>query len=139
MTIAQRGSANILAILVVLAALAWWQWDRIASVLGSGGAVAQVIDYRCERQGAGGVSIDGTVRNASDAPIALRAITAIYDSSGKRSDYVEAPVRPMPVAAGQDGTFRASGPPLPDGGYCKLDSIVEADSRRPVRHSGAAR
>ena len=136
---AQAGSAGSVAILVVLAALAWWQWDWIAGFFGGGGGSLQVTDYRCERQASGGIVIDGRVRNGSDAPIALRAVTAIYDSSGKKSDYVEAAIRPMPILPGQEGTFRADGPPLPDAGYCKLDAIVDADSRKPVRHSGVSR
>jgi hypothetical protein len=131
---AQGGSAGSVAILVVLVALAWWQWDWLSGLMGGKGAAVELVDYRCEGR-SGGLTIEGRVRNASGEPLALRAVTAVYDSSGKKSDYVEAAIRPMPIPAGQEGSFRAEGPPLPDGGYCKLDNVVDADTRKPLRYS----
>ena len=141
----QSGSAKSLIVLVVLAALIWWQWDRISDLLGSmlpnmgGGAVAEVLAYRCEPQSNGRLMIDGRIRNASDAPIGLRVVTALYDSSGKRSDYSEATLRPSPLKPGQEGSFQTDGPPLPEGGSCKLDSVLNSETGRPVRHTGARR
>lgn len=135
----QDGSVGPVVVLIVVAVLVWWQWDRISALFGSrssvgGGTVAvEVLEYRCQPQSGAGVRIDGQVRNASDTPISFRAITAIYDSSDKISDYRETNVRPSPLPPGQDGYFQMEGPPLPDGGYCKLGSIVDAETDRPVR------
>ena len=139
----EDGSAGTIIVVIVVAVLLWWKWDAIAGFLGPrlsmGGSVAvELVDYRCDSR-PGGIVIDGRVRNPSDAPIALRAVTAIYDSSGKRSDYREATVRPVPVPPGQVGDFRTDGPPLPDGGYCKLDRFVDSESGRAVRHTGGGR
>ena len=79
------------------------------------------------------MTIDGRVRNASDKPIGFRVVTAIYDQSDKKSDYRDATVRPSPLQPGQDGYFQTDGPPLPDGGSCKLDSIVDSETGRAVR------
>jgi hypothetical protein len=130
-------TGKVIVVVVVMAALLWWKWDLISSWLGStfgvgGSAVVEVVDYHCDPSG-GRVVVDGRVRNASDAPIGLRAVTAIYYSSGGKSDYLESAVRPSPLAAGQVGDFRADGPPLPEGGYCKLDGFIDSDNGRPVR------
>jgi hypothetical protein len=127
---AQSGSAGTFVFLVVVAALVWWQWDWIAGMFG-GTAVAELVDYRCE-----GRVVDGRVRNTSEAPLELRAVTAILDSSGKRSDYSEATVRPLPLKPGQVGDFRGETPPLPDGGSCRLDHFVDATTGKAVAHSG---
>jgi hypothetical protein len=129
----------VLAIVVILI---WWQWDRIAGLFGlssSSGPVAEVLDYRCRPVSGGKVMIDGTVRNGSKTAIGFRAVTAIYDSSDRKSDYREATVRPSPLQPGQEGTFQTDGPPLPDGGYCKLDSIVDSDSGRPIHMTRTGR
>jgi hypothetical protein len=136
---AQEGSVGPLVVLIIVAVLVWWQWDRISRFFGSrtssgGGALsAEILDYRCEPKAEGGIRIDGRVRNTSEAPVAFRAVTAIYDSSDKRSDYREAEVRPSPLPPGQDGYFSTEGPPLPDRGSCKLGSIVDSSTDRPVR------
>jgi len=128
-----------LVILIVVAALVWWQWDRITKAIGSGPSVragntltVQVLEYRCESQTGGGIRIDGYVRNTSDVAIGLRAVTAIYDASDRKSDYRESVVRPSPLQPGQEGTWRDEGPSLPDHGSCRLDSIVDPDTGRPV-------
>ena len=133
---AQTGSASSWVLIVVVAVLLWWQWDWIAGHLGMGGmgGTLEVVDYRCDRG-----SFDGTVRNASDKPVSVRAVTAIYDSSGKKSDYREAGVRPSPIQPGQSAGFRGETGALPDGGYCKLDSFVDLDTAKPVRFSGGGR
>jgi hypothetical protein len=140
----QSGSVEWLVMLVVLAGLIWWQWDWISGLSGGvlsmgGGPVAEVLDYRCEPQSNGKLTIDGHIRNASNAPIGFRAVTALYDSSGKKSDYVEATLRPSPIQPGQDGSFQTEGPALPDGGNCKLDSVLDSDTGRLVRHTGVRR
>ena len=96
---AQRGSASGVVILVVVAVFLWWQWDWISGFLGGGGGALELVDYRCDPQ-SGGMRFDGSVRNASDKPVELKAVTAIYDSSGKKSDYRDATVRPTPLPAG---------------------------------------
>ena len=133
----QAGAAGSVVVLLALAFLVWWQWDWIAGLLGSGGgrAVAEVVDYRCDSSG-GRAVVDGRVRNASDAPVRLRAVTAIYDSSGKKSDYFEAAVQPSLLKPGDAGSFRAEGPALPDGGACRLDGFVDSEAGKRVRHSG---
>ena len=136
----QNGSAGSVVVIVVLAVLLWWKWDAIWGFLGpklsmGGSAVVELVDYRCDKQ-SGGILIDGRVRNPSDKPIELRAVTAIYDSSGKKSDYREATVRPVPVPPGQVGDFRTDGPPLPDGGYCKLDGFIDTEAGHPVKYTG---
>ena len=133
----QAGSAGPVVVLAIVVILVWWQWDRISALFGSGssrgGPVSvEVLNYRCQAQGSG-IRIDGRIRNASDATISFRAVTAIYDSADKRSDYREADVRPSPLPPGQDGTFQGDGPPLPDGGSCRLSSIVDSGTDRPVR------
>ncbi len=138
----QAGSAGPVIALVVIGVLVWWQWDWIAGLFGSklgfGGAVAEVVDYRCDKS-ASGISIDGRVRNISDGPLELRAVTAIYDSLGKRSDYVESVVRPVPIKPQGVGDFRASGPVLPDGGACRLDHFVDSTTGKRVGHTGRVR
>jgi hypothetical protein len=130
---AQDGSAGSVVVILALAVLVWWQWDWISGFVGSGGRAAplDVVDYRCDRS-----SFDGTVRNASDAPVSVRAVTAVYDSSGKKSDYRESAVRPCPIQPGQSAGFRGETGVLPDAGYCKLDGFVDADTGKPVKHSG---
>jgi hypothetical protein len=136
----QDGSAGGVVVLAVVVILVWWQWDRIAGMFGAAGAGgAELVDYRCDRQSDGRLAFDGSVRNGSDAPMELRAVTVILDSSGKRSDVREATVRPVPIPPGQVGTFRGDAPPLPDGGSCKLDGFVDAATGRAVRHSGRGR
>jgi hypothetical protein len=134
----QAGSAGTLVFLVVVVALFWWQWDWISGMFG-GHPVAELVDYRCEPQPGGRAIIDGRVRNTSEAPLELRAVTAILDSSGKRSDYSEATVRPVPLKPGQVGDFRGEAPPLPDGGSCKLDHFVDSTTGKAVAHSGGRR
>ena len=129
----QAGSAGTIVFLVVVAALVWWQWDWISGMFG-GSAVAEVVDYRCE-----GRVVDGRVRNISEAPLELRAVTAILDSSGKRSDYSEATVRPVPLKPGQVGDFRGETPPLPDGGSCRLDHFVDSTTGKAVAYTGRKR
>ena len=129
---AQAGSSGGVVVLLVLAALVWWQWDWISGMVGGGGGGAlQLVDYRCDPQ-SGGMHFDGSVRNSSDKPLELRAVTALYDSSGKKSDYRDATVRPVPLQPGQVGTFRGDTPPLPDAGACKLDSFTEAGTGRTI-------
>jgi hypothetical protein len=133
---AQAGSAASWVLIVVVGVMLWWQWDWISGHLGlgGGGGTLEVVSYRCE-QG----SIDGTVRNASEEAVSVRAVTAIYDSSGRKSDYRESPVRPSPVQPGQSGGFRGETGALPDGGYCKLDGFVDSGTGRPVKYSGGRR
>jgi len=133
---AQAGSAASVVLLVVVAVLLWWQWDWISGFVGSGGgsAVVEVVDYRCERQSDGRAAIEGRIRNTSKAAAGFRVVTAIYDSSGKKSDYRESSVRLL--QPGQDGSFRGDGPALPDGGYCKLDAILDSETGKSVRRTG---
>jgi hypothetical protein len=132
----QAGSLGGIVVLAALAFMGWWQWDWIAGLFGAaGGSVAEVVDYRCDRQPDGRMAFDGRVRNTSDSPIELRAVTAIYDSSGKKSDYREATVRPVPIPAGKVGDFRGDAGVLPDGGACKLDGFLDSAGKR-VAHSG---
>ena len=138
----ENGSVGSIVFLIVVGVLIWWQWDRIAALFGAGvggGGSVEVVQYRCERQSDGRALIDGRIRNASDSPLSLRAVTAIYDSSGKKSDYLETPVRPSPTPAGEVGDFRTAGPALPDGGSCKLDRFVDSSTGKPVGYSGHRR
>jgi hypothetical protein len=129
---AQAGSSGGVVVLVALAALVWWQWDWISGLAGGGGGGAlQLVDYRCDAQ-SGGMHFDGSVRNNSDKPLELRASTALFDSSGKKSDYRDATVRPVPLPPGQVGTFRGDTPPLPDAGACKLDGFTDSASGQAV-------
>ena len=138
----QAGSAGPLIALIVVGVLVWWQWDWIAGLFGSklgfGGAVAEVMDYRCDKSGSG-VTFDGRVRNVSDGPIELRAVTAIFDSTGKRSDYLETVVRPVPIKPQGVGDFRGQGGTMPDGGSCRLDHFVDSTTGKRVGHSGRGR
>ena len=129
---AQEGSAASVVLIVVVAALIYWQWDWISGHLGfGGGGSLELVDYRCDSG-----RFDGTVRNNGEKPVELRAVTAIYDSSGKKSDYRDATVRPVPVAPGQVGSFRGETPPLPDGGACKFDGFIDTATGRPAAYSG---
>ena len=134
----QAGSASTVVFLLVVAALVWWQWDWISGIFG-GTPVAELVDYRCDRQSDGRMRIDGRVRNTSESPIELRAVSAILDSTGKKSDYSEATVRPVPLKPGQVGDFRGEAPPLPDGGSCRLDGFVDSTTGKRVAHSGRHR
>ena len=129
----QEGSIGVVVVLAVVVAVVWWQWDTISGWFG-GKPVADLLDYQCVRDGR--VAVDGRVRNISDAPVELRAVTAILDSSGQRSDYSEAVVRPVPLPPGQVGDFRSSGSALPDGGSCRLDSFVDSATGKPVAYTG---
>ena len=132
----QEGSAGGLVVLVALAFLVWWQWDWISGLVGAGGGrAAQLADYKCDRQSDGRMRFDGSVRNTSEKPLELKAVTALYDSSGKKSDYSEATVRPVPLQPGQVGTFRGETPPLPDGGACKLDGFADLGTGKAVGFS----
>lgn len=136
----QGGAAGGWVVLIVVVFLVWWQWEWISGLFGSVGAsVVEVVDYRCDRQSDGRMSFEGRVRNVSDSPIELRAVTAIYDSSGKKSDYREATARPVPVPPGQVGDFRGDTPPLPDGGACRLDGFVDSASGKRIGYSGHRR
>jgi hypothetical protein len=135
----QNGSAGSIVALLAILALAYWQWDWISGFWGGGAGVAELVDYRCERQSDGRMRIDGRVRNASDSALELRAVTAILDSSGKKSEYSEATVRPVPLKPGQVGDFRGDAPALPDGGACRLDGFVDAVTGKRVAHSGRGR
>ena len=139
----QNGSVGSVVFFVVVAGLLYWKWDWISGLFGSklsmGGAVAELIDYRCDRQSDGRMRIEGSIRNTSESPIGLRAVSAIYDSSGKKSDYSEASVRPSPLQPGQVGDFRGDAPPLPDGGSCRLDGFVDTATGKPVGYSGGRR
>ena len=129
---AQGGSAASFVLLVVVAVMIWWQWDWISGLFGGGRSAGLVVEnYRCD-QG----SIDGTVRNTSEEAISVRAVTAIYDSSGKKSDYRESPVRPSPIKPGQSAGFRGETGALPDGGSCRLDGFVDSDTGKHLRYSG---
>ena len=139
----QNGSAGSIVVLLAVAALLYWKWDWVSGLFGSklsmGHAVAELIDYRCDRQPDGRMRIDGSVRNTSESTIELRAVTAIYDSAGKKSDYSEATIRPVPLKPGQAGSFASEAPPLPDGGSCKLDGLVDSTTGKPVGYSGRGR
>ncbi|HKR56927.1 MAG TPA: hypothetical protein VJS20_11545 [Gemmatimonadales bacterium] len=135
----QAGSAAGWVLVVIVAVLLWWQWDWISGFIGGRGGALQVVSYRCEKGSDGRGSIDGRVTNTSDAPLSVRALTAVYDSSGKKSDYVESPVRPSPVPPGQDAGFGGATGPLPDGGYCKLDGFVDSATGKAVGYSGHRR
>ena len=128
----QNGSAGTIVFFLVIAALIYWQWDWITGIFGGGGGVTELVDYRCERQSDGRMHFDGRVRNASESPLELRAVTVILESSGKKSDYSEATVRPVPLKPGQVGDFRGEAPPLPDGGACKLDGFVDSATGKRV-------
>lgn len=132
----QRGSVGVIAVLVVIAVVVWWQWETISGWFG-GKPVAEVADYQCAKDGR--ISVDGRVKNISEEPLELRAVTAILDSSGKKSDYREAVVRPVPLKPGQVGDFRTDGPALPDGGGCRLDSLIDSVSGKPVTFTGHRR
>ncbi len=137
----QAGSAAGWVLLVIVAVLLWWQWDWISGFLGSGGrgGALQVVNYRCDKGPDGRAAIDGRVTNGSDAPLSVRALTAIFDSSGRKSDYVESPVRPSPIPPGQDAAFGGATGALPDGGYCKLDGFVDSATGKHVGYSGHGR
>src|ERR1043165_5566538 len=77
---AQNGSAGGIIFLAVVAGLIWWQWDRIENFFGvaAKGAAAEVKGFTCTAQSSGKTLIEGKVVNLTDAPLALRAITAIY-------------------------------------------------------------
>ena len=134
----ETGSATSVVFLLVVAGLIYWQWDWISGIFG-GNPVAELVDYRCDRQTDGRMRFDGRVRNASEAPVELRAVTAILDSSGKKSQYSEATVRPVPLKPGQVGDFRGEAAALPDGGACRLDGFVDSTTGKRVAHSGRGR
>ena len=136
MKTSQNGSAGVVVFVIVVAVLVWWQWDTIVGLFG-GKAVAEVVDFQCVKDGK--VSVDGRVRNISESPLELRAVTAILDANGKRSDYREAVVRPVPLQPGAVGDFRTDGPPLPDGGSCRLDHFIDSTTGRQVASTGHRR
>jgi hypothetical protein len=128
----QSGSAGTVLVLAIIAILAWWQWDRIVGVFtGSGDTVAEVTGFSCTSQ-TGGTRFEGRVRNLSNAPVEFRALVNTQDTSGRRADSREATIRPAPVPPQSTGAFYGDGPPLPDGGSCKLANILNAETGYPV-------
>jgi hypothetical protein len=122
-------------VLVIIAGVVWWQWDRIAGFFGSsGGTVAEVTNFRCEAQSGGRVAISGSVRNVSPAPLGFTAVTVIQDTSGRVFESREANVRPNPVPPSQGGYFQTDGPPVPEGGACKFSGLLDADTGRQVEY-----
>jgi hypothetical protein len=131
---AQAGSAGGILVLAIIAILIWWQWDRIAAMfgVGGGGTVAEVSNFQCTSQ-AGSSTFEGTLRNISDAPIEVKIVAAVNDTSGRILEAVEAGIRPTPLPPQQSGGFRASGPAIPDGGSCKFTGVIDAQSGYPVK------
>ncbi|HEX4762793.1 MAG TPA: FxLYD domain-containing protein [Usitatibacter sp.] len=134
----QNGSAGGIVFLAVVAGLIWWQWDRIENLFGvaAKGAVAEVKGFSCTPQSNGKSLIEGKVVNLSDAPLAVRAMTAIYDTSGRMFDSAETQVRPTPIPPGQQGEFRTEGPAMPDGGRCHFNALYDAQTGNPVKFKG---
>ena len=135
----QAGSAGAVVFLAVVAGLIWWQWDRIENLFGvaAKGPAAEVKGFTCTSQTTGKTLIEGKVVNLTDAPLALRAITGIYDTSGRIFDQAETGVRPSPIPGGQQGEFRTEGPALPDGGRCKFNALYDT-SGNPVKFKGGS-
>jgi len=133
----QAGSAGGIVFLAVVAGLIWWQWDRIENFFGvaAKGAAAEVKGFTCTAQTSGKTLIEGKVVNLTDQPLALRAITAIYDTSGRVFDQAEVGVRPSPIPGGQQGEFRTEGPNIPDGGRCRFNALYDTTGN-PVKFKG---
>ena len=128
----QSGSAGTILVLAIVVILAWWQWDRIAGMFGGGGdTVAEVTGFSCTAV-SGGSRYEGRVRNVSKAPMEFRALVNINDTSGRRFDSRETTIRPAPVPPENTGAFYGEGPPIPDGGSCKLANILNAETGYPV-------
>ena len=131
---AQSGSAGSVLVLAVIAGLVWWQWDRIAGMFtGGGDTVAEVTGFSCANQ-SGGTRFEGRVRNVSKEPMAFRAVVTINDTSGRVYESKEANVRPSPVPPTAPGTFYGEGPPIPDGGSCRLANVLNAETGYPVSY-----
>jgi len=130
----QSGSAGSVLVLAIIAILVWWQWDRIAGIFtGSSDTVAEVTGFSCSAQ-SGGTRFEGNVRNVSTEPRAFRAVVNVDDTSGRVFDSREADVRPSPVPPQSTGSFYGDGKPIPDGGSCRLGTVLDAGTGYPVKY-----
>jgi len=132
---AQSGSAGAVLVLAIIVIGIWWQWDRIEALVGvgTGGMIAEVSGFSCTAQSSGRSLMEGRVRNISKEPVAFRVLVNVVDTSGRRVDTQEVAVRPSPVPPEQGGEFRTDGPAIPDGGSCRLDNVLSAETGYPVK------
>jgi hypothetical protein len=128
---AQTGSIGSVVMLAVIAGLIWWQWDWIAGMFGGGSSVAEASGFNCSASN-GRTNFDGNVRNIGKEPMEFVALVNINDTTGRRIETKEVPVRPAPVPPQQGGSFRGDGPAIPDGGSCRLDNILNPANGMPV-------
>jgi hypothetical protein len=129
----QSGSAGGVLVLAIIVILMWWQWDRIEGMVGGGGgAIAEVSGFTCTSSG-GRSLMEGRIRNVSKEPVSFRALVNVNDTTGRRIETQEIGVRPSPVPPDQGGEFRGEGPAMPDGGSCKLDNVLNAETGYPVK------
>ena len=128
----QSGSAGTVVFLAIVIGLVWWQWDRISAMFtGGSDTVAEVTGFSCTNQ-SGGARFEGRVRNVSKEPMSFRAVVNINDTSGRVYESKEANVRPMPMNPTDAGPFYGDGPPIPDGGSCRLANVLNAETGYPV-------
>jgi hypothetical protein len=130
---AQSGSVGTVVFAAIIVGLIWWQWDRITGLFAPGATVAEVTGFEC-RPESGRTTMSGNVRNLSDAPISVLAVVSVLDTSGRRYEAREAPIRPTPLPPRQSGGFRTDGPATPDGGSCKFDGLVAAEGGYPIKY-----
>ena len=129
--------------LVVVAALCYWQWDRIAGMFstfpgtGSKDSIRlEVTDFRCERIGGlGDAMMSGNVKNLSGEPLTL-AIMVTWRFEGLKPIFHPGYVQPQPVPLGGTGRFELKGPLPPQKGECKIQSFTDAPRNKPVGFRG---
>jgi hypothetical protein len=135
----QRGSVGFIVIVAIIAAVAWWQRDRIKSIFSgasSAGApaavVAEVSGVSCVIQGLGDAVMSGTVKNVSGETQSLE-MTARWDIEDLKPMYFYSPLTPASLPAGASTQFEVRGV-LPQGakGTCRVQAFTDRKTARPV-------
>ncbi len=126
----------MLIVIAILVLLAYWQRDRIETLLSGIGAPPEaeleVSDLRCVRGETGDGRISATVRNISGEPLSLD-VAAVTDVEGFKPLYHFGPVTPRPLPAGRTGGFelRIAVPPTWNGA-CKVSGFTNRTTGKPV-------
>ena len=136
----QRGAVAFVVIVAIIAAVAYWQRNRIAALfsrvssLGAPPAAAlEVSGVDCTiYESRGEAVMSGMVKNISGEPLSL-AMTAVWTIERFKPMYHYAPVVPASLPAGGSTKFEIRGV-LPPGakGTCKMQAFTDRNSGKPV-------
>ena len=141
----QRGGSLIgTVILIVLAALAYWQRDRILGMFSGLGGIGkeapialQISDMRCELSGSMGSAIQSAaVKNLSQEALTL-SVEVVWHFEDLKPARLYGPVTPAPLPAGRSGSFTISrSATFGKQGTCKIQTFTNESTGKPVRFQG---